>query len=78
MVDHRGIESFAAVSAQRIAVLLTENLLVKASKQTLIVDTHSLEEAHLEFLAIATQLGCQAIPLALKHLLGDVKRAKLL
>ena len=57
--------------AERLACMATK-LLFKASKQSLIVYAHGLEEAHLELLPITAKLGCKTVSLALQLLLADV------
>ena len=56
---------------ERFACMATK-LLFKASKQSLIVNAHSLEETHLELGPITTELCCQAIALALQLFLGNI------
>ena len=51
---------------------MISELSIKSSQQTLIVDTHGLEECEFKLLAVTTELGSQTISLTLKLLLSDI------
>lgn len=59
------VEVVPAVWAEGLVDLLGQ-FFVKAAQEALVVDAHSLEEAHLQFLAISAQLGCHLVALALE------------
>ena len=77
MMCHGRIEVLPASFAERLPILVSQ-FLVQAAQEPLIVDTHGFEIAQLELLTVTTELRRQSVSLALKLLLGDVKRAEVL
>jgi len=71
MVLHGLVQVAPAARAERFIRLVTE-LFIQTAQQALVIYAHGLQEAHFELLAVATELGCQAIALTLQLLLRNI------
>lgn len=68
MVLQGAVQVLVTAPAEGLSCLVRQ-FFVQAAEKALIVDAHSLQEDHLELLAVSAELGCKSVALRLKFFL---------